>query len=120
MRFPAAVLFSSVLLLVCAAACDAPDHQLTVEQVLSDPGRYTDQLLEFDGEAVSAVGLFAVGVYDFTDGTGTISVVTTRGLPAAGARFRVRGTVSTGVTVGSRRFGTAIYEEERVYPAEAE
>lgn len=108
-----------LLMLACApwTACGPADVPLTIEQVAADPGRYTDQILQFDGEASSATGLFSVGVYDFSDGTGTITVVTTKGLPADGSRFVLRGKVSTGVTVGSRRFGTAIYEEERVYDA---
>ena len=104
-----------LLLLAGFAGCDQPDARLTVAEVLADPGRYVEQVIELNGEASEASGLFSVGVYDFTDGTGTVTVVTTQGLPADGSRFRLLGSVSTGVTVGGRRFGTAIYEEERIY-----
>lgn len=105
-----------VLLLLAAAGCNQPDAVPTVAEIVADPARFHEQLLEIEGTASGGSGLFSLGVYDFADETGTITVITNDGLPADGATFRIRGSVSTGVTIAGRRFGTAFYEEERLYP----
>lgn len=102
-------------LTLLGSSCGMPDAAPTIAEVLADPARFHEQLLELDGEASNGSGVFSFGVYDFDDGSGTMSVVTTAGLPSDGSRFRLRGRVSTGVTLGGRRFGVALYEEERMY-----
>jgi len=102
-------------LLLLTTACGRPDAAPSVAEILADPARYHEQLLEVQGEASNGSGVFSLGVYDLNDGTGSITVVTSAGLPSDGSVFRVRGEVSTGVTVAGRRFGVALYEKERLY-----
>ena len=101
---------------LAALACGPGETRISVADVLADPGRYEGQLLELEGRVVDATGLFSLGVYTFSDGSGEISVLTSAGVPAVDSEFTLRGEVSGGVTVGGQRFGVAIREEERIYP----
>ena len=97
------------------AGCAPPAAELTVADILADPARYEDQTVELTGEVTDALGLFSMGVYTLRDGTGEIRVTTSRGLPAKGAQLTVRGSISSGVTVGGQHYGVTLGEEERRY-----
>jgi hypothetical protein len=88
-----------------------------INRVLSDPGRYQNRNVTVEGRVTSAYGaslpgLNIPGVYQVDDGTGKIYVVSTRGVPTKDARVRVKGTVTPGLNVGCRSFGTAIRERD--------
>jgi hypothetical protein len=109
------------VLVVCFLACYLPGcgskaQRPTIGEILADPARFHEQVLEIEGEATDSFGLFSAGVFGFKDATGEINVITSAGLPAAGSKFTVRGTVITGVTVAGKRYGTAIQEQKRAYP----
>jgi hypothetical protein len=97
------------------AGCAAPTPELKIADVLADPSRYEEQTIELTGEVRDAFGLFSVGVYTLQDASGSIRVMTSRGLPAKGVKLTVRGTVSSGVTIGAEHYGVAVNEEERSY-----
>jgi hypothetical protein len=103
---------AAVLLL---AGCATPAPQRTIADVVADPARYGDEVVELSGNVIDAMGLFSVGLYTLSDGTAEIQVMTTSGLPAAGTKLTVRGTVSSGVTFGGKHYGVALNEQERVY-----
>ena len=63
-----------------------------------------------------ATGLFSVGLYTLTDGSGEMRVMTTSGLPATGTKLTVRGSVLSGVTLGGTHYGVTLNEAERIYP----
>jgi hypothetical protein len=104
-------LVSALLLL----GCSTPAPELSVADILADPSRYEEQTVELSGEVTDAIGLFSAGLYTLADETGEIRVLTTSGLPAAGVRLTVRGTVSSGVTLGGKHYGVALKEGERIY-----
>lgn len=89
---------------------------MTAADILADPARYKDQVIELDGEVVDANGIFSIGVYSLRDSSGEINVLTSDGLPAVGSSFKVRGTVVNGITFGGARYGVAVSESERIYP----
>ena len=105
------VLAAALLLAGCASS--APE--LKIADVLADPSRYQEQTIELTGEVTDAFGLFSIGVYTIQDDSGAIRVMTSRGLPAKGVKLTVRGTVSSGVTIGAEHYGVALNEEERNY-----
>jgi hypothetical protein len=107
------LLLAAALLL---AGCAPPPPELTIADILADPARYEEQTVELEGKVTDAVGIFSVGLYAIADDTGEIRVMTTKGLPATGVELTVRGTVSSGVTIGGKHYGVAISEEERIYP----
>ncbi len=105
-----------LLFLFCLVGCRSKTTQPTIGDILADPARFHEQVVEIEGEATDSFGLLSTGVFGFKDATGEIHVVTTAGLPAAGSKFTVRGTIITGVTISGKRYGTAIREQERTYP----
>ncbi|MEZ5367477.1 MAG: hypothetical protein R2748_35305 [Bryobacterales bacterium] len=106
-------LLSAAILLALAVACSKPAPELKIADILADPSLYEEQTVELSGEVTDAFGLFSTGLYTLADETGEINVVTTAGLPAAGAKLTVRGTVLSGVTVGGKHYGVTLNEQER-------
>jgi hypothetical protein len=80
-----------VLLMACAAK--------TVNDVMADPGRYRDREVSVKGEVTESVGALGRGFFKLQDGSGSLWVYTTRGLPRKGARVSSRGTVRDLATV---------------------
>jgi hypothetical protein len=83
-----------------------------IGRVLSDPYHYHNRDVRVEGNVTHSFGAFAAGGYQIDDGTGKILVISNRGVPSKGARVRVSGTVTSGVTVMGRSFGTAIRENK--------
>jgi hypothetical protein len=87
-----------------------------IGRILADPGRYTSRNVTVEGRVtnaygISVPGLPVPGVYQVDDGTGKIYVLGNRGVPGKEARVRVSGTVTPGLSVGGRSYGTAIREK---------
>ena len=101
--------------LLASTACSPQSASLPIGDVIADPGRYNENTVELEGEVTDAVGLLSLGVYTLADSTGQISVLTGDGLPAVGARLKVRGEVLVGITVGATRYGTSLQEAGRDY-----
>ena len=107
------MLAATVLVL---AGCTPPPAELTIADILADPGRYEEQTVEISGEVTDASGLFSVGLYTLDDASGQLRVMTTSGLPATGTKLTVRGSVLSGVTLGGTHYGVTLSEDERIYP----
>lgn len=105
----------ALLVIMLAAACSQKSVSLTIGDVIADPGRYGEQTVELEGEVTNAVGLLSLGVFTLSDSTGEISVLTGKGLPAVGARLKVRGEVLSGITMGGTHYGTSLQEDSREY-----
>jgi hypothetical protein len=86
-----AILLSAGLLAACAAK--------TVNDVMADPGRYRDREVSVKGEVTESIGVLGRGFFKLQDGSGSLWVYTTRGLPRKGARVSSRGTVRDLATV---------------------
>jgi hypothetical protein len=105
----------ALLAVLLASACAPKGVSLPIGDVVNDPGRYGERPVELDGEVTDAVGLLSVGVFTLSDPSGQISVLTSKGLPAVGARLKVRGEVLSGITIGGTHYGTSLKEESRDY-----
>lgn len=103
-----------LLVLLLDAGC-TKSVSLPIGDVIADPGRYGEQTVELEGEVTDAVGLLSVGIFTLSDSTGEISVLTAKGLPAVGARLKVRGEVLSGITMGGTHYGTSLQEDSREY-----
>ena len=103
------------LAVLLAAACAPSSVSLPIGDVIADPGRYGEQTVELEGEVTDAVGLLSLGVFTLSDSSGEISVLTGSGLPAVGARLKVRGEVLSGITIGGTHYGTSLQEDSRDY-----
>jgi hypothetical protein len=82
-----------------------------IGRILDEPTRYRNRTVRVNGRVDASFGAIVTGVYRVDDGTGTIYVLSNRGVPRAGSSVTVKGTVQSGITVGTRSFGTSIREE---------
>jgi hypothetical protein len=108
MKKTALLLGTVVLLTGCGS--------VKIGRILADPGHYQGRTVSVEGRVSTAYGLSVPGlpvpgVYQVDDGSGKIYVVGNRGVPTKEARVKVKGTVTPGLSVGGRNFGTAIREE---------
>ena len=107
--------FPAILLLgLCVAGCE----RVTIANVTADPGSYKDKEITIAGEVVqsagASIGSFNKGVYEISDGTGTLWVYSdSRGVPSRGARVGVKGRVAQSVTILGKNYATILQESER-------
>lgn len=77
--------------------------------ILGDLRTYDGQLVTVRGEASNPLNLLMFKGYDVTDDTGTIKVVTDRGLPKPGEKVTVQGQVKEVFNFNGKNL-TVIYE----------
>jgi hypothetical protein len=75
-------------------------RETTIARILAEPNRYHDDEVGLKGDVIKSASLLGKGAYQLDDGTGTIWVVGTKGVPREGARVAVRGKVRDIVDVG--------------------
>ena len=75
-------------------------RETTIARILAEPNRYHDDEVGLKGEVIKSASILGQGAYQLDDGTGTIWVVSTKGVPRQGARVAVRGKVRDVVDVG--------------------
>ena len=73
---------------------------MTVNKLMAQPARYHNREVALKGDVVKSVGVLGHGVYQLDDGTGTIWVYSTHGMPRQGARVKVWGRVKDVVDLG--------------------
>jgi hypothetical protein len=96
---------------LAAAVLLAGCGSVKIGRILDQPNRYQNRVVRVDGVVDAAFGAVVAGVYQVDDHTGKIYVLTTGGVPRKGSRVSVKGRVMSGITVGTRSFGTSIREE---------
>jgi hypothetical protein len=89
----AAVLLAGLFEVGCAGT--------TINRILAEPDRYRQREVQLKGDVVDSVSVLGRGVYKLDDGTGTIVVVSDRGVPRRGAEVKVRGKIVDVVDAGS-------------------
>lgn len=75
-------------------------RETTIARILAEPNRYHDDDVGLKGDVIKSASVLGQGAYQLDDGTGTIWVVSTKGVPRQGARVAVRGKVRDVVDVG--------------------
>ncbi|MBI4551599.1 MAG: hypothetical protein HY710_04980 [Candidatus Latescibacteria bacterium] len=73
----------------------------TIDQMLADPHRYTNREVGVEGNVVQNYSILGRGVYQVDDGTGTLWVVSEKGVPRKGAHVGVKGKIRDGFDLGS-------------------
>jgi hypothetical protein len=94
------------------AGCAA--HVRNINDLKSNPARYYDRSVSFEGVVTNSWGipLVPVKVYRIDDGTGELTVVSRSGrTPTRGAHVRVRGRVNELAVFGGESVGLHIQEE---------
>jgi hypothetical protein len=74
-----------------------------IGRILDHPRNYDGRTVKIRGTASKVTGLFGSGGFELRDRTGSIMVITGRGLPAEGEEVSVRGEVRTIFAVGNER-----------------
>jgi hypothetical protein len=97
-------------------------RETTIRKLLGEPNRYANEEVGLVGDVVKSASLLGRGAYQLDDGTGTIWVVSSKGVPRQGARVAVRGRVRDVVDVGSiitlpREVGSGLVLEESEHRA---
>jgi len=104
---PAALVVTGALLLT---ACP---QETTIARLNAEPGRYYNKEIALRGTVTNSFGALGQGVYELSDETGRIMVITDRGVPGRGARIQVAGKYINGVTWGGRNYGSVLREMGR-------
>jgi len=82
---PALLASGSIWLGACATK--------SINHVLADPQRYVNREVKVHGEVAQSYSVLGHGAYKLRDETGTLWVISHRGVPREGARVEVKGTV---------------------------
>ncbi len=82
-----------------------------IAQIEQNPSRYTNVYVR--GRVVKQIGVFGQGVYEIQDSSGSLWVITDKGLPAMNSTVTVRGKAQEGIVLGGRSFGVSLVEAER-------
>ena len=73
----------------------------TISRILAEPQRYRQNDVHLAGNVTESVSLLGQGAYKLDDGTGTIWVVSTHGVPRKGAEVKVSGKIRDVVDLGT-------------------
>lgn len=76
-------------------------RETTIAKLLAEPDRYRDDEVGLKGDVIKSASVLGRGAYQLDDGTGTIWVVSTKGVPRQGARVAVKGRVRDVVDLGT-------------------
>lgn len=101
-------------LLVASSLLYVACEKTTIAKINNDPERFRGKEVGVVGTVTDSYGVPLVGgAYELDDGTGRIWVVSRNGSPRKGAKVGAKGRVYSGLTFGSRTFGTVIEEKDR-------
>jgi hypothetical protein len=75
--------------------------QKTVNDVLADPGRYSQREISLSGRVVESFSVAGHGFYRLEDPTGRLWIFSSKGVPRKGASVRVKGKVHDGFDLSS-------------------
>src|SRR2546427_10988663 len=108
----------SICLILLFGIVLASCERTRIGDITSDPGSFKNKEVAVAGEVVQAmgasIGTFSKGVYEISDGTGTLWVYSeSRGVPSKGARIGVKGRVEESVTILGKNYGTLLRESDR-------
>ncbi len=81
-----------------------------IGSIVADPTRYHNRTVRVTGTVTTGAGVLDKGGYQVRDDTGSIIVISSTGVPAAGSLVTVTGTVHSGVNVLGRPLGTTLRE----------
>jgi hypothetical protein len=95
----------------------------TVARILAEPQRYRQHDVNLRGDVLESMSLLGHGAYKLDDGTGTLWVVSTHGVPRRGARVKVNGRIRDVVDIGTimklpEQIGSGLVMQEDHHHAE--
>ena len=73
----------------------------SINRIMAEPSRYANRDVTIKGRVVNSASVLGHGSYQIDDGTGTLWVVSKRGVPRRGAHVKVTGKIRDVVDLGS-------------------
>ena len=73
----------------------------TINRIMAEPSRYNNRDVTVKGTVVKSASLLGHGTYQIDDGTGTLWVISKKGVPRKGAHVKVTGKIRDVVDLGS-------------------
>jgi len=72
----------------------------SINRIMAEPSRYANREVTIRGTVTRSASVLGRGTYQIDDGTGTLWVVSKKGVPRRGARVKVRGRIRDVVDLG--------------------
>jgi hypothetical protein len=102
-----ALLFSVIFLTGCP-------QRTTINKINTDPGRYANKEVTIAGQVQQSFGALGNGMYQVSDGTGTMWVLSEGfGVPAKGAKVSVTGDIVQTATFAGVNYSTVLRETQK-------
>lgn len=113
-------LFLFVTILTAGLLLTACPERTSIGDIEANPGRFNDKEVAIAGTVRDAYGVSipvikngSGGAYKINDGTGSIWVITQKGIPTKGAQLGVKGKIQNGVNINGRNYGLVLIEDDR-------
>jgi hypothetical protein len=72
----------------------------SINRIMAEPSRYNNRDVTIKGTVVKSASVLGHGTYQIDDGTGTLWVVSKKGVPRRGAHVKVTGKIRDVVDLG--------------------
>lgn len=113
-------LFLFITILTAGLLLTACPERTSIGNIEANPGRYNDKDVAVAGRVDNSYGVSIPiirngqgGIYKISDGTGSIWVLTQRGVPSKGAELGVKGKIQNGVSYNGKNYGLVLVEDDR-------
>ncbi len=100
--------FVSFLLVGCTGMFATP-----IKKILENPRDYSGKSVRISGTVTEVFGLIVVKYFIVKDKTGEIAVITSKPLPAEGAKITVNGTVQEAFSIGDKQLIVIVEADEK-------
>jgi hypothetical protein len=103
----------SLVLAICFMATACPERT-SIGNISANPSKYANKDTVIAGTVRNSFGIALLGgVYKIDDGTGSIWVLTNKGVPTKGTEIGVKGEIQEGMTYGGKSYGLGMIEKDR-------
>jgi hypothetical protein len=103
-----------ILILAATLLASACPSRVSIGKILANPTKYSEKDVVITGRVTNSFGISMIGgIYKIDDGTGSIWVLTSKGVPSKGAEVGLKGKVQDGLNYGGKPYGLGVVEEER-------
>lgn len=113
------VLCAILLVGLFTVACP---KRTSIGDIEANPSRFQDKEVAIAGIVRTSYGVSiplisdgSGGIYKVDDGTGTIWVITRRGVPSKDTQLGIKGKIQNGVNYNGRNYGLVLVEDKRKF-----
>lgn len=104
----------AMMILAIGLLATACPSRTNISRIEANPSKYYNKEVAVAGRVSNSFGLPMLGgIYKLDDGTGSIWVLTSRGVPSKDTEVGVKGRVQEGVNFSGKNYGLGIIENDR-------